>query len=50
MMLPDPGLLSTTTVTPSERDSRSVTKRHTMSGAEPAANETIALIGRLGQV
>src|SRR5256885_17123688 len=49
-MLPEPGRLSTTMVCLSARDRRSVTKRHTMSGAEPAGNETMTLIGFAGQV
>src|SRR2546423_10346429 len=48
-MLPEPGRLSTTMVCLSARDRRSVTKRHTMSGAEPAGNETMTLIGFAGQ-
>src|SRR5713101_3907830 len=49
MMFPEPGRLSTTICWPSARERRSVTKRQMMSGAEPAGNETITLIGRVGQ-
>src|SRR5712691_6060152 len=49
MMFPEPGRLSTTICWPTARDSRSVTKRQMMSGAEPGANETMTRIGRAGQ-
>src|SRR6267143_2765684 len=50
MMFPDPGRLSTTIDCPTARDSRSVTKRQTMSGAEPAAKDTMTWMGRVGQL
>src|SRR5882762_787002 len=49
-MFPEPGRLSTTIDCPSARDSRPVTKRQTMAGAEPAAKDTITRMGFVGQL
>src|SRR3954469_22083365 len=50
MMLPPPGLLSTTTCWPSARDSFSAIRRQMISGVPPAAWDTMNLIGRAGQL
>src|SRR3954467_8816940 len=50
MMLPPPGLLSTTTCWPSARDSFSAIRRQMISGVPPAACDTMNLIGRAGQL
>src|SRR4051812_17152250 len=47
-MLPLPGRFSTTNCWPSARDRRSVTSRQMVSGAPPAACDTITFTGRAG--
>src|SRR5581483_1792498 len=47
-MLPLPGRLSTTNCCPSAFPRRSVTRRQIVSGAPPAACETMTFTGRLG--
>jgi len=48
MMVPAPGLFSTTTGWPQRVDSWSAIRRPTMSVAPPGANGTIRRTGRVG--